>query len=208
MKAQLVMDHKFIMNHEGKVYSSLYNYDFWKRYLKIFDGLKIISRIKISNYIPKGYYECGGNGVIFKPIQYYKGFEGFCKNLNKIVNDVKANVSSNDALIFRGFGPICMITWILNRNRYPYAIELIGDPYDVFRAGAIKHPLRPIFKLGSYLLLKKAASEATCVIYVTKQALQKRYPCKNRMLGASDIVLPEDAVLKNQGISLIKMFII
>lgn len=39
---------------------------------------------------------------------------------------------------------------------------------------------------------KEMASKASCAIYVTEEALQKRYPCKNgKMLGCSDVDIEE-----------------
>lgn len=53
---------------------------------------------------------------------------------------------------------------------------MVGDPYDVFAPGAVKHPLRPFFRWWYPRGLKRQCAHACAASYVTEEALQRRYP--------------------------------
>ena len=45
-KLLVTVDHQFIRTPDGKVWvKTIYGYDFWKRYLKVFDEVRIACRI-------------------------------------------------------------------------------------------------------------------------------------------------------------------
>ncbi len=75
----------------------------------------------------------------------------------------------------------------------PYGVEVVGDPYDTFAPGSVKHPLRPFFRWWFARQLRQQCTEAGAAAYVTKQALQQRYPCPNYSVGVSDVDLPSGA---------------
>jgi glycosyltransferase involved in cell wall biosynthesis len=66
----------------------------------------------------------------------------------------------------------------------PYGLEVVGDPYEVFAPGAVKHPLRPVFRYLFTRALKQECSRAAAVSYVTEHALQQRYPAGNGLAVA------------------------
>jgi glycosyltransferase involved in cell wall biosynthesis len=70
-----------------------------------------------------------------------------------------------------------------------------ADPYDVLAPGAIKNPLRPLFRQVLPRQLRQNCRQATATLYVTKEALQRRYPCPNYSVGVSDVELPSRNVL-------------
>jgi glycosyltransferase involved in cell wall biosynthesis len=57
----------------------------------------------------------------------------------------------------------------------PFAVELLGDVNAVFAPGAIKHPLRPIFRKRFTTQLKRQCRKACAVAYVTS-LLERDYP--------------------------------
>jgi glycosyltransferase involved in cell wall biosynthesis len=65
----------------------------------------------------------------------------------------------------------------------------------VFAPGSIKHPLRPIFRWWFPRGLRRECQEACAAAYVTKEALQKRYPCPNLSIGVSDVEILEDSLV-------------
>jgi glycosyltransferase involved in cell wall biosynthesis len=73
----------------------------------------------------------------------------------------------------------------------PYGVEVVGDPYDMFVPGSVRHPLRPLLRRWSPWDLRRQCARATGALYVTTAALQARYPCAQLSIGASDVILPE-----------------
>jgi glycosyltransferase involved in cell wall biosynthesis len=63
----------------------------------------------------------------------------------------------------------------------------------VFAPGAVRHPLRPVFRSWFSAKLRQQCLRADGVAYVTTSALQKRYPCRAVMMGISDVILPGEA---------------
>jgi glycosyltransferase involved in cell wall biosynthesis len=84
---------------------------------------------------------------------------------------------------------------MLRQTGRPYAVEVVADPYDVFAPGSVKHPLRPFFRRSSPRQLRRHCVQAGAAAYVTKEALQQRYPCPNFSVGVSDVDLPERALV-------------
>jgi glycosyltransferase involved in cell wall biosynthesis len=73
----------------------------------------------------------------------------------------------------------------------PYGLEVVGDPYEAFAPGAIKHPLRPYLRRQATQSLKEQCERAAAVSYVTERSLQRRYPSQSSFVaGVSDIDLP------------------
>lgn len=76
-----------------------------------------------------------------------------------------------------------------HKFKHPYGVEIIADPCDVFAPGSIKHPLRPFFRWWFPRDLSRVCQEACAAAFVTKEALQRRYPCPNLSVGVS-IAIP------------------
>src|SRR5258708_20134057 len=60
--------------------------------------------------------------------------------------------------------------------RRPFGVEVVGDPFDVFAPGGVRHPLRPLFRRWFTHRLRLVWGRACAADYVTEQALQRRYP--------------------------------
>ena len=83
----------------------------------------------------------------------------------------------------------------LNKSKYPYGLEVIGDPYDVFAPGVFDHPLRPFFRWHFARHLRRQCRRAKGVAYVTMRVLQRRYAAGDLSMSVSDVDLPPGAIL-------------
>jgi glycosyltransferase involved in cell wall biosynthesis len=70
----------------------------------------------------------------------------------------------------------CVLIPTLLRRGQPFALEVVGDPYDAFSPGALKHPLRPFLQHWFARELRQQCRRAIAAAYVTTEALQRRYP--------------------------------
>jgi phosphatidylinositol alpha-1,6-mannosyltransferase len=88
----------------------------------------------------------------------------------------------------------------LVRAKKPYALEVMGDPWDALGPGTWPHISRPIFRPIATLQLKYICAGATAINYVTSETLQKRYPPSKSAysVGFSDISLEEIDVSGNR----------
>ncbi len=115
----------------------------------------------------------------------------------RIKNTIFQEVSKADKCIIRSasfYTGICMQACI--EYREPYLMEVTGFALE----GMSHHSLLGKFAAQHFeKLTKDIAKNAEAAIYVTDEALQKRYPCK-KMLGCSDVVLQpaDECVLESR----------
>lgn len=185
------------MARDGSVWTqTMFPYSFWERYLEVFEKVKVVARADNIAEAPFSYHRVDGEGVCFHPLPYYIGPYEFASKFLKFRKAVFRAYETDSALIFRASSIIPeILSGRIEKNRHPFGVEVVGDPYDVFAPGAVKHPLRGFFRLWSPYRLRKLCSHASAVAYVTERALQQRYPPNPGAFATyySDVELPESA---------------
>lgn len=182
------LEGRFLRTPDGHYWTPwAFNYAFWGDYLSVFDRVKVLARVKDVNFIPENMQRVDGEKVIVLPVKYYHGpIQFFLRRKSVTASINQALASKSTAAILRAPG---VISWIAGRslikNKRPFALEVVGDPYDVFSPGAINHPLRFYFRWLFTRRLKKLCMHSCAVSYVTKKTLQKRYPCKKNTYTCS-----------------------
>jgi glycosyltransferase involved in cell wall biosynthesis len=78
----------------------------------------------------------------------------------------------------------------LRRARRPFGVEVVSDPYDAMAPSAMRHPLRPLLRWSATRQLQRLCASAAAASYVTRETLQRRYPCPAFSVGVSDVELP------------------
>lgn len=173
-----------------------FDYPFWRRYLEVFEVVHPCARIEmVDNLDESKWRRVDGPQVEPIALDHYVGPIGLLKARGKIKRKLQDIAKMPCAFIMRVGSPIADILQpILAQESIPYALEVVGDPWEVFQPGAIRHPLRPLMRLWFTWKLKRQCARASCVSYVTDQALQKRYPAIEGAytIGASTIDLSPD----------------
>ena len=188
MKVLVVVDGHLGRTPDGKIWSSrIYNYDFFARYLLGFDEVRVAMRIhdiKDNRDYPN---LCSGPNVEFYPVEEFKGPKEYALKYFKIRRSISSFFEGCDCAIFRIPSTIGYQFWKEYRKQQkPYAVEVVVDPWDFAAPGTLKTPLRPIIRYSWTNNLKKACLEANGVSYVTKFALQERYPSTARLNGETE----------------------
>jgi len=155
----------------------------------VFDKVKVVGRVKRETSMPTNYQLAEGENVSILELPYYKGLAQFVCNYSKIMTCLKRYLPSNESVILRLPSQIstCFASLL---SDYPYAVEVVGDPFDVLAPGTIRHPLRPILRLLMTRAMKRQCSLSSGAAYVTEYTLQQRYPCPSFSSGISDVSLP------------------
>ena len=191
---------RFFRAKDGEYYGMHGGYpiSLWTRYLAHFDEVVIaaracddFSREQVSDLrIPRE------KGVHMFPLAYWNGPRQFLTAFPRFFRDVRRCIEQ-----FQGPDTIflCRVpsengayaSSLLRRKGIPYGVEVVGDPWDVFASGSIKHWARPLFRILGYLKLRKSVRNASAAIYVTRRSLQRRYPPRTGALsaGVSDVQL-------------------
>lgn len=179
----LIVTHekRFQIDEEGNVFTDNENstgYFFFKRYLDVFDSVIIIGRA--HNNLTSATYPVTGPGVKFIALPFFWGPMQYIQRsfaIKKKIRSICLESKENSAFIARCpsiFGGLLIKELI--KMKFPYAMEVVSDPFEVFSRGSIKHPLRPILKVISPINLRNYCSKASAVSYVTQNTLQRRYP--------------------------------
>jgi glycosyltransferase involved in cell wall biosynthesis len=68
------------------------------------------------------------------------------------------------------------VVWRELEKGRPFGAEVVADPYQSFAPGAFHHPARPFFRWWIPRDLRNQCATACAASYVTREALQRRYP--------------------------------
>lgn len=192
----VAIEHRFIRIN-GEIYSASLTYDrLWRRYLEVFDEVYVLARIADVETIPSGYQPAGGPGVHWIAVPYYHGPRGYLRVRRSVKRVVRSAVEVGNAFMLRVPGTLGTLLWReLKRQGLPYGVEVIGDPYDVFAPGANRSILRPLLR-GLYTHnLRQQCRGASVAAYVTREALQRRYPCPTWTTSYSSVQMDDDAYI-------------
>ena len=192
MNLVFVTEARFFRLTDGVIVGDAsFDKNLWSRYLKYFTNVYVVARIKEAATEIEGKVPVESPGVTFCDLPYYLGVTEYLRKrgalkhaISRIINGIEATY------VCRVPGKISdlFITELLSANK-EYGVEVVGDPWDVFAPGAIRHPMRALLRVTGYLQLRRNISRAKAVLYVTKTTLQSRYPARKDVfqIGASDV---------------------
>jgi len=199
MRICIALEHRFNRTPDGAVWTqTMFAYSFWARYLEVFDQVQVVARVREVSTIPVDWKRADGERVIFAVLPYYIGPWQYLLRAYQVQRAAVNAIGPNDAVILRVSSQIAAcIQPFLTRIGHPYALEVVSDPYDVFAPGSIRHSLRPFFRWWFPRQLRRQCASACAISYVTKQALQKRYPPADAVFSThySSIELPDSAIV-------------
>ncbi|WP_422770209.1 glycosyltransferase [Plantactinospora sp. WMMC1484] len=174
------------------------SYPNWSRYLAAFRSVRVVARVRDVPEVPGGASRVDGEGVEVWPVPHYQGPAEYLRRQGAVRRAVAAAADAGDAVILRVPSPVgSLLATARERQGLPYALEVIGDPYDVFAPGTVRHPLRPVLRHLSTRRLRHQCRTAVGAAYVTEHYLQRRYPVREGVPSThvSSVNLPPDAYL-------------
>ena len=191
MKALITLEQVFQKTPEGFIWGpGIYAQNYWNPYLKVFAGVKVMARIKNVNEVEGPLNKMNREGIEFIPLPCYQGPWEFCRRAFGLIKKIGASFNRKDAIVMSVPSTIASILgFFLTRAEYPYGVRVVGDPYEVFSKGGVNSAFRPFFRWGYTQSQKRICAEAHGAAYVTQGILQRRYPCKNKEFGISDVDL-------------------
>jgi glycosyltransferase involved in cell wall biosynthesis len=195
VRVLITSEQRYQRTPDGAVWTPDVNaYGFWRRYLDVFEHVDVLARVQDVGSAPATWIRADGPSVAIKAVPYFRGSLEYLRYYGSLARSFEGAFSRDAAVIMRVPSALSHpFSTMLASRRYPFALEVVGDPYDVFSPGAVTHPLRPILRKWFSTKLKSQCSKACAVAYVTREALQRRYPCHEVMVGISDVNLPRHA---------------
>src|SRR5882724_7809492 len=196
MQLVLLFDHRFYRDAEGRIFSlKNYTYEFFaQRYLPAFDSVRVVARVaRVADHRPD-VRASEGPGVKVRSLGDWNGPGGFLAHAPRLAMGLGAETPKGAAIIMVAPGMLGSLAYHgFRRHRRPYGIEVVGDPHDGLAPRAMRHPLRPLLRRLSRRQLRRQCAGAAAAAYVTREALQRGYPCPRYSVGVSDVELRADA---------------
>ena len=191
--------HHFRMTPDGTVYPySVFDYTFWSRYLEVFDEVVVFARVqKIAEINPATMpAPSSGPGVTFVQLPEFLGPWQYLRIYPRIKAMAKQLLKEDDACVLRVPGYLSTMLWRqLRKTKRPYAVEVVGDPWQAFTPGTTKSFLRPLIRVKFTREMTLQCRHASAAAYVTEKEIQKRYPPGNWSTHYSSIELsPQDII--------------
>jgi glycosyltransferase involved in cell wall biosynthesis len=196
MRVCVNVESRFLRTPDGEVWASgTSTYQFWQRYLDIFDEVRVISRVADVSTIPEGTWRrANGEAVTFHAVPYYVGPAQYAKRCFAVAASIRKAVAAEDAIVLRVPSLIAVHLEKQLIPSRPFGLEVLGDVNQVFAPGSIKHPLRPVFRWHFTRQLKRQCRKACATAYVAEM-LRRYYPPRNGTFSTtySSIELGETA---------------
>lgn len=179
MKLLVTTNARLYKSIDGKYYTPMvYGYDFFLRYLNVFDQVKLIAHTKNIQDESIAKMLCvSGSGIEIHEVPYPVGKLQYLKMYFKIRNSLKNCFVDCDAALLRIPDQLAFQLYpILRKNNVPTAVEVTSDSWEFFAPGYKKSFFRPLLRILWHFQQKYACKTALGTSYVTKYGLQKRYP--------------------------------
>ena len=90
--------------------------------------------------------QADGGSRRFAPVSHYIGLGDYLRNAWGCPPIGARGVRSKDAVILRVPSQIAAVMMPLLSAAPSFRVEVVSDPQDAFSPGAIRHPLRPVFR--------------------------------------------------------------
>lgn len=161
---------------------------FWDRYLQVFSHLIIIGRFieKVDSDYQSKMLRSDRRGVSFCKLPDFRGPKGMLRYFRRYSKSVANALRQADCSIFRAPSPIAFMCYTsIVKSGKPFAIELVVNPQTAFSKESIHSLFQPIIQLYSVWLTKRMCMKANGVAYVTREILQRGYPCRAILQGES-----------------------
>lgn len=198
MNVTVTLEHHFLRTPDGRVWTeTAFAYPFWQRYMQVFDSVRVIARVRNSDASMEGWKEASGPAVTFIDVPDYHGPYQYLACWPRVRSLLRDQARSSEAVILR-LGSSLGSAFVDHFDRgQPFGVEVVGDPYDVFQRGSVIHSLRPFFRVWFTAELKRLCRAACAAAYVTRHALQARYPCPAFSTSFSDVEIGPNALVSS-----------
>jgi phosphatidylinositol alpha-1,6-mannosyltransferase len=207
MRLAVATDVRFARDAAGRIAcrSGGTAYPFWQRYLTAFDDVRVIARVfdepvagaRRARDAPAALVT--GAGVHVHALPGFDGPRGLALTAPAVLAAAWRALAGVDALIVRVPATVGLVAARLARARgLPVGVEIVGDPLDVFTAG-VGRGAAPLFRALFVRDLRWQCRHACAVAYVTRGALQARYPARpgSFVTHYSSVDLGGDALVEN-----------
>jgi glycosyltransferase involved in cell wall biosynthesis len=195
MRLLVAVEQRYELGTDDHIYANgPARYSSWANYLDAFDEVVVLARVGKTSEARRVQERADGPHVSFVALPDYRGPWNYLRSLPALQARVREAVRAADAYVLRVPGLVGRLVWFeLRRAGKPYALEVVGDPWEALGQGTWRSAVRPLFRRVAAANLRAMCREAVAVRYVTRAALQQRYPAASGafVTSFSDVELQE-----------------
>ncbi|HXG09744.1 MAG TPA: glycosyltransferase family 4 protein [Gemmataceae bacterium] len=195
MNVLATLEHRFRRTPCGKVWTqTMFAYPFMTGFLQVFDSVTVAARVEDVPSVPPDWKRADGPGVSFAPVPYYVGPWQYLGKFLRVGRALRGALGPTDAVVLRVPSVLGgrLAPELIRRGR-PFGLDVVGDPYDVLGPGSVRVKFRPFFRWLLTRQLREQCAHACGVSYVTREALQRRYPARGYSTSRSDVGLTDES---------------
>lgn len=165
----------YVYCYNGKYYAgSQDKYDFYQRYLRVFDELRLVTRCVREKDLKKSRFELSDKRIEYIPIPFFSGPKQYAKQYLKIGRLLRNVTEGCDAAVLRLPSTTGQrVCGKVMKSGIPYATEIVYDAKDGYEKGT-----NLINKLLWYIIhrqMQASCATARGVSCVTEHYLQQHY---------------------------------
>jgi glycosyltransferase involved in cell wall biosynthesis len=178
MKTLVSASAHFALTPDGRLWTpnSSLQYSFWTRYLYAYDEVHLLVQTEKRDTPPEDWGEATGEGVVAAPVPDFLTPRLLVQNLSTVKKRVRETLAKTEAVHLRLSCFLGSLIWRELKKGRPFGAEVVADPYQSFAPDAFQHPARPFFRWWIPHDLRNQCATACAATYVTREALQRRYP--------------------------------
>ncbi len=178
MKKILVSCDEYVYSYNGQYYLSEFGSVLVKRYLNVFDSMRLAARTKhVTSKEELGKYTfiIENNKIEIFPIPFFQGPVEYGKHYLKIKRILASVADGCDAAVFRLPSTVAFacLNHVINK-KIPYGVEVVANPIEA-KQSSKNIIVKALMYVWDYKL-KRACRLADAVSYVTENSLQSLYP--------------------------------
>jgi L-malate glycosyltransferase len=166
-------------------------YAVWSELLEFFDQVLLVARVRqCSNGCCTE--RVNGPCVSTHELPDFSGLGEYALRSPVLRMRVREAVGECDAYLLQVPGVVAHLVWReLRRGRKPYAVNVMGDPWDALGPGTLRGRLRPVYRFVLRREMRRMCNRAQAVLHWSR-TIQQRYPApENSYTTVSPrIVLP------------------
>jgi phosphatidylinositol alpha-1,6-mannosyltransferase len=187
----ITVDQRYWRTPDGALWTRMPPaYNFFAGHLSAWDQVRVIARVMdVPEPLPD-VLRADGPSVEFVAVPGYAGPAAFVRHLPALIRSLRQAVGPEDTLLLRGPSNLANVVKLLFPH-HDAAVEVLGDPWELYAPGAVRSPLRALYRRWFTWQLRWQCAEARVAGYVS-QAVAERYPAAQtfRLL---DIDLPAES---------------
>lgn len=179
MKTMIATDVR-IISCDNRYYTGSEVAIIFNRYNNVFGKFSLSCRIDVVKEVPNSFVEI--TEMIDKIFEFSSLIKALLGKYNKKFKDIEKQY---DFFICRCPGILAYkFAKYARKHNKPYFAEAMGCAWDAYwNHGIFGKIAAPIV----FSMMKRTMYNADYALYVTSEFLQKRYPCKNESVGASNV---------------------